>query len=102
MPRSMAGHGRSRTRYPPPPSGTELPASSTTSAFTPGNGKVALPGLVVVIPGSGGIRTMPVSVFHQVSTTGQRSPPMYFQYHAHASGLIGSPTDPTRPRAGGG
>src|SRR5687767_7153620 len=62
----------------------------------PGNGKVAEPGLVVVIPGSGVIMTMPVSVCHQVSTTGQRSPPMYFQYHAQASGLIGSPTDPSK------
>ena len=39
---------------------------------------------------------MPVSVCHHVSTTGQRSPPMYFQYQAHASGLIGSPTLPSR------
>src|SRR5919106_6193560 len=61
----------------------------------PGNGKVAEPGLVVVMPGSGVIRIMPVSVCHQVSTTGQRSPPMYFQYQAQASGLIGSPTDPS-------
>ena len=37
----------------------------------------------------------PVSVCHHVSTIGQRSPPMYFQYHTHASGLIGSPTDPS-------
>ena len=56
---------------------------------------MALPGLVVVIPGSGVIMIMPVSVCHQVSTTGQRSRPMYFQYHAHASGLIGSPTLPS-------
>jgi hypothetical protein len=55
---------------------------------------VALPGLSVVIPGRGVIRIMPVSVCHQVSTTGQRSPPMYFQYQAQASGLIGSPTLP--------
>ena len=38
----------------------------------PGNGNVALPGLVVVTPGSGVIRIMPVSVCHQVSTIGQR------------------------------
>src|SRR5918996_1655307 len=96
MPRSIAGQGRSRTRYPPPPNGTGAPASSTTSALTPGNGWVADPGLSVVIPGSGVIMIMPVSVCHHVSTTGQRSPPMYFQYQAHASGLIGSPTDPSR------
>jgi len=61
-----------------------------------GNGKVADPGLSAVIPGRGVIRIAPVSVCHQVSTTGQRSPPMYFQYQTHASGLIGSPTDPRR------
>ena len=38
----------------------------------------------------------PVSVCHQVSTIGQRSPPITFQYHAHAFGLMGSPTVPSR------
>ena len=38
----------------------------------------------------------PVSVCHQVSTIGQRPPPMTFQYHSHALGLIGSPTVPSR------
>ena len=61
----------------------------------PGNGKVALPGLVVVTPGSGVIRIMPVSVCHQVSTIGQRLWPMFCWYQSHASGLIGSPTDPS-------
>ena len=37
---------------------------------------------------------MPVSVCHQVSTTGHRSPPMLCRYHIHASGLMGSPTVP--------
>ena len=37
-----------------------------------------------------------VSVCHQVSTTGQRFPPMCWRYHIHASGLMGSPTDPSR------
>ena len=37
----------------------------------------------------------PVSVCHQVSTIGQRSPPITFQYHSHAFGLIGSPTVPS-------
>ena len=37
---------------------------------------------------------MPVSVCHQVSTTGVRSPPMYWRYQTYASGLIGSPTEP--------
>ena len=37
----------------------------------------------------------PVSVCHHVSTIGQRSPPMCSWYHIHASGLIGSPTEPS-------
>ena len=37
----------------------------------------------------------PVSVCHQVSTIGQRPPPMISWYHIHASGLIGSPTLPS-------
>jgi hypothetical protein len=72
-----------------------VPDSSTTSASMPGNGNVAEPGLSCVMPGSGVIRIAPVSVCHQVSTTGHCSPPMYFQYQTHASGLIGSPTDPS-------
>ena len=40
----------------------------------------------------------PVSVCHQVSTTGHRPPPMTFQYQTHASGLIGSPTEPSSRR----
>ena len=83
------------TKYPPPPSGTLSPLSLTTSATIPGNGLVALPGLSVVMPGSGVIMIAPVSVCHHVSTTGQRSPPMYLRYHIQASGLIGSPTLPS-------
>jgi hypothetical protein len=44
-------------------------------------------------PGNGLIIMAPVSVCHQVSTTGQRSPPIANRYHIHASGLIGSPTE---------
>ena len=51
--------------------------------------------MVAVTPGSGLIMIAPVSVCHQVSTTGQRSPPMTRRYHIHASGLIGSPTEPS-------
>ena len=43
----------------------------------PGNGFVADPGLRRVTPGRGVIMIMPVSVCHQVSTIGQRSPPMF-------------------------
>ena len=40
----------------------------------------------------------PVSVCHQVSTIGQLPPPITFQYHSQAFGLIGSPTVPSRRR----
>src|SRR3954451_4269926 len=60
-----------------------------------GSGKVADPGFSVVTPGSGEIMMAPVSVCHHVSTTGQRPPPMCCQYQTQASGLIGSPNDPS-------
>ncbi len=69
--------------------------SSRTSAKTPGKGWVAEPGLVAVMPGSGVIMIAPVSVCHQVSTIGQRSPPITLWYQSHAFGLIGSPTEPS-------
>jgi hypothetical protein len=72
-----------------------LPSSSYTAGTTPGKGRVAEPGLSVVIPGSGVIRIIPVSVCHHVSTIGVRSPPMFSRYQTHASGLIGSPTEPS-------
>src|SRR3954471_19612939 len=95
MPRSIDGHGSVSTSRPPAPSGTELPSSSTTSAPTPGSGRGADPGLVAVTPGSGLIMIAPVSVCHHVSTTGVRSPPITRRYQIQASGLIGSPTDPS-------
>jgi hypothetical protein len=57
---------------------------------------VAEPGFRVVAPGRGEIMMAPVSVCHQVSTTGQRPPPMTVWYQIHASGLMGSPTEPRR------
>ena len=56
---------------------------------------MAEPGLVAVMPGSGVIMIAPVSVCHQVSTIGQRPPPITLWYHSHALGLIGSPTVPS-------
>ena len=47
------------------------------------------------MPGSGVMRIIPVSVIHQVSTIGQREPPIVSWYQSHASGLIGSPTVPS-------
>ena len=64
------------------------------SAAMPGSGRVAQPGSSVVMPGSGVIMMPPVSVCHHVSTTGTRLPPIHSRYHIHASGLIGSPTEP--------
>ena len=64
----------------------------------PGSGTVAEPGFVEITPGSGAIMIAPVSVCHQVSTIGQRPPPTRSWYHIQASGLIGSPTVPSRRR----
>jgi hypothetical protein len=47
-------------------------------------------------PGSGEIRMPPVSVCHQVSTIGQRPRRPRGEYQRQASGLIGSPTLPSR------
>src|SRR5918912_2503811 len=79
-------------------SATGSPVLVSTSAAMPGKGFVAEPGLVGVAPGSGEIMMPPVSVCHHVSTMGQRPPPMVSRYHIHASGLIGSPTVPSRRR----
>ena len=64
----------------------------------PGSGVIAEPGLAAVIPGSGEIIAEPVSVCHQVSTTGVRPAPITSRYQRQASGLIGSPTDPISRR----
>ncbi len=80
------------------PAGTSAPVRSTTAASTPKNGSVAVPGLVGVAPGSGVIMWAPVSVCHQVSAIGHRPPPITSWNHRHASGLIGSPTVPSRRR----
>src|SRR5437016_11746661 len=96
MVRNMLGHGRRITRKPPAFAGTALPCLSTTAASIPGIALVALPGLVGIAPGNGAIMIAPVSVCHQVSTIGQRPPPIFSWYHIHASGLIGSPTVPSR------
>nr|BFE77193.1 hypothetical protein GCM10020092_104940 [Actinoplanes digitatis] len=94
--RSIDGHGSRSTRNPPPPFGTDSASSLTTSAEMPGSGVIAEPGLDAVTPGSGEIIMAPVSVCHQVSTMGQLSRPTCSRYHIQASGLIGSPTLPSR------
>ena len=57
---------------------------------------IAEPGFVAVTPGSGEIMIAPVSVCHQVSTIGQLLFPITSRYHIQASGLIGSPTEPSK------
>src|SRR5271169_2396180 len=94
----MAGHGFLITRNPPWFGPTGLPFRSTTSTTMPGNGRVADPGFVGTTPGIGEIIIAPVSVCHQVSTIGQRPPPILSRYQIQASGLIGSPTEPSRRR----
>src|ERR1700755_2980987 len=94
----MDGPGSFRTRKPPAPSGTLSHWSSTTSAPPPGSARMAAPGLPAVTPGSGLIMIDPVSVCHQVSTTGQRPPPMNSRYRTWPSGLIGSPAEPSSRR----
>src|SRR5262245_21894839 len=94
----MLGQGRRTTSRPPEPAGTGFPCLSTMAASIPGNGLVALPGFVGITPGTGAIMIEPVSVCHHVSTIGQRPPPITSRYHIHASGLIGSPTEPNKRR----
>ncbi len=84
------------TRLPAHAPSSALPVESTTSGRIPKNGRVAEPGFSAVTPGSGVIRMPPVSVCHQVSTIGQRRSPTTRWYHSQASGLIGSPTEPSR------
>src|SRR5216684_3112771 len=98
MVRNMPGQGLVITRNPPEPKGTGLPSMVTISGTTPKKGRVAEPGFVAIAPGSGVIMMEPVSVCHQVSTIGQRLWPMTSRYHIQASGLIGSPTVPSRRR----
>src|SRR5690606_13520514 len=89
----MPGHGLRIARRP---AGTSLPSGSRIAASTPKNGSVADPGLVGVTPGNGEIRIPPVSVCHHVSTIGHLPFPILSRYQIHASGFIGSPTDPSR------
>src|SRR3546814_16831237 len=51
------------------------PSASPSAGSTPKNGLVAEPGFCAIAPGSGEMRIPPVSVCHQVSTTGQRLSP---------------------------
>src|SRR6185436_16707992 len=99
MVRSIDGQGSFRTKNPPPSWGpTDLPSLLTTSGTTPKKGNPVDPGFAYTAPGSVVIMMAPVSVCHQVSTIGQRPPPTILWYQIQASGLIGSPTVPSRRR----
>ncbi len=78
--RSIEGQGSLTTRKPPEPLGTDSPSSVTTSVTMPGIDFIAEPGLEAVTPGSGLIMIEPVSVCHQVSTTGVLPAPMVSRY----------------------
>ena len=56
---------------------------------------MAEPGFCGMAPGSGVIMWPPVSVCQKVSTIGQRPLPTWVLYQFQASGLIGSPTEPS-------
>ena len=79
----------------PFPSSGVPDSGSRISGSTPKNGTVAAPGLVGTAPGSGVMRIPPVSVCHHVSTIGERPLPTWVLYQRQASGLSGSPTDPS-------
>src|SRR5690606_30418209 len=81
-------------RLPSATPSSTLPSLSTSTGSTPKNGRVAEPGFRSVAPGNGEIRMPPFSVCHQVSTIGIFLSPTLSKYHSHASGLIGSPTEP--------
>ena len=73
--RIWPGHESVMQRLPDVAPSSTLPSASTSSGLMPKNGRVAEPGLSLVAPGSGVIMMPPVSVCHQVSTTGQRLSP---------------------------
>ncbi|MOA04424.1 hypothetical protein D3C78_1239760 [compost metagenome] len=83
---------------PLPGPSMSLPWSSSSTGCTPNIGWVAHPGFIRWLLTSGLIMMPPVSVCHQVSTMGQRCSPTALKYHSQASGLIGSPTLPSRRR----
>jgi hypothetical protein len=94
--RAIDGHGFLMMSFPSSSARAGVPSSFTTSISTPKSGSPALPGLAPHAPGSVVSIIEPVSVCHQVSTMGQRPPPITRWYQLQASGLIGSPTEPRR------
>ncbi len=77
---------------------TSVHSAKHQGCCSPKKGRVALPGFSGQAPGSGVIMWPPVSVCHQVSTTGHLLSPTTSEYQRHASGLMGSPTEPRMRR----
>jgi len=88
------GHGASMTSAPASPAAHRAPSGRTTLASMPKYGLVATPGLPAVPPGKDVSTMPPVSDCQNVSTIGVRPRPTTPCSHAHASGLMGSPTEP--------
>ncbi len=70
------------------------PSLSTSTGWTPKNGRVAEPAFSSIAPGSGVIIKPPVSVCHQCPSPGTSRYRSSSSTTPSASGLIGSPTEP--------
>src|SRR6187431_1163295 len=92
----MLGQGLFKTNRPPSPACRLSLSPETIAGSTPKKGTPQLPGLTAWTPGNVVIRIEPVSVCHQVSTMGQRAPPIFLWNQRQASGLMGSPTVPSK------
>ena len=97
-PSNIPGHGFLITNDPFVFGDVSFPFSSTTAISTPGIGFVAEPGFNTIDsnPGSEVIIIPPVSVCHHVSIIGHFFLPITSKYHFQTSGLIGSPTVPSK------
>src|SRR3990172_12135220 len=89
----IAGQGFFMVINPPSFAGRGFPFLSTIAGSMPGNGFAAEPGFNAM-HGRGVTSIMPVSVCHHVSIIGSLLP-VTFLYQSHASGFIGSPTEPS-------
>ena len=74
---------------------TSLPPSSTTAMFTPEAQRSPSPASLWCDPEAAKTDATGFGLPPRI-TIGQRSPPMCSWYHIHASGLIGSPTVPSK------
>ena len=94
----MPGHGAVMHRWPSSLTAAGLPSSYDHGRLHAEERSRGRARLERAGAGSGVIMMPPVSVCHHVSTIGQRPPPIFSWYHIQASGLMGSPTEPSRRR----